>query len=149
VWGGSNNAQPRIEDEWEEWARETVEAEAYSHRLGKCIREGYAAKFRRFADLGGHAPLGFPRMAERPQALEEGYLRGALSRPPTPRPFGFGDVVQLRTFIVDHNIEKLNVLVQLIHERWGDRPPTQTLIGVAALALPDMLFEVDALAVGS
>ena len=58
------------EDEWEEWARETVEAEAYSRRLGKRIREGYAAKFRRLSDPGGHAPLGFRRTAERPQTLE-------------------------------------------------------------------------------
>jgi DNA invertase Pin-like site-specific DNA recombinase len=58
------------EDEWEEWARETVEAEAYSRRLGKRIREGYAAKFRRLADPGGHAPLGFRRTTERPQTLE-------------------------------------------------------------------------------
>ena len=58
------------ENEWEEWARETVEAEAYSRRLGKRIREGYAAKFRRLGDPGGHAPLGFRRTAERPQTLE-------------------------------------------------------------------------------
>jgi DNA invertase Pin-like site-specific DNA recombinase len=58
------------EDEWEAWARETVEAEAYSRRLGKRIREGYAAKFRRLADPGGRAPLGFRRTAERPQTLE-------------------------------------------------------------------------------
>jgi DNA invertase Pin-like site-specific DNA recombinase len=57
------------EDEWEEWARETVEAEAYSRRLGKRIREGYAAKFRRHADPGGHAPLGFRRSTGRPQKL--------------------------------------------------------------------------------
>ena len=35
------------EDEWERWAREAVEAEAYSRRLAKRIREGYAAKRRR------------------------------------------------------------------------------------------------------
>ena len=58
------------ESEWEAWGRETVEAEAYSRRLGKRIREGYAAKFRRLADPGGHAPLGFRRTAERPQTLE-------------------------------------------------------------------------------
>ncbi|WP_229718730.1 RidA family protein [Nocardia jinanensis] len=29
----------------------------------------------------------------------------------------------------------------------GDRPPVRTLTGVAALALPTMLFEVDAVAV--
>jgi DNA invertase Pin-like site-specific DNA recombinase len=50
------------EDEWERWAREAVEAEAYSRRLGRRIREGYAAKFRRLADPGGRAPLGFRRV---------------------------------------------------------------------------------------
>jgi DNA invertase Pin-like site-specific DNA recombinase len=49
------------EDAWETWAREAVEAEAYSRRLGKRIREGYAAKFRRHADPGGRIPLGFRR----------------------------------------------------------------------------------------
>ncbi len=57
------------ENEWEAWARETVEAEAYSRRLGKRIREGYAAKFRRLADPGGRPPLGFLRTTERPQTL--------------------------------------------------------------------------------
>ena len=60
------------EDEWEAWARETVEAEAYSRRLGKRIREGYAAKFRRLADPGGHPPLGFTRAEEPPQTLVVG-----------------------------------------------------------------------------
>ncbi len=49
------------EDSWELFAREAVEAEAYSRRLGKRIREGYAAKFRRLADQAGNAPLGFRR----------------------------------------------------------------------------------------
>ena len=49
------------EGSWETWAREAVEAEAYSRRLGKRIREGYAAKYRRLADPGGRPPLGFMR----------------------------------------------------------------------------------------
>ena len=49
------------EDSWELFAREAVEAEAYSRRLGKRIREGYAAKFRRLGDQAGNAPLGFQR----------------------------------------------------------------------------------------
>lgn len=50
------------EDEWERWAREAVEAEAYSRRLGKRIREGYAAKRRRLGVPGGSkAPLGTVR----------------------------------------------------------------------------------------
>lgn len=50
------------EDQWEQFAREAVEAEAYSRRLGKRIREGYAAKFRRLADQGGQMPMGFHRV---------------------------------------------------------------------------------------
>lgn len=60
---------------------------------------------------------------------------------------GFRDVVQIRTHIVDHDAEKLTVLARQIRDIWGTRPPTQTLTGVAALALPDMLFEIDAIAV--
>ncbi|MEV4125654.1 RidA family protein [Nocardia sp. NPDC049707] len=59
----------------------------------------------------------------------------------------FADVAQLRTFIVDHDLDKLAVLGKKIAELWGDRPPVQTLNGVASLALPGMLFEVDAVAV--
>ncbi|QDY78245.1 RidA family protein [Streptomyces qinzhouensis] len=59
----------------------------------------------------------------------------------------YRDVVQLRTHIVDHDTDKLTVIVGRIAAIWGDRPPTQTLTGVAALALPGMLFEVDAIAV--
>ena len=50
------------EDEWERWAREAVEAEAYSRRLAKRIREGYAAKRRRLGVPGGNrAPFGTVR----------------------------------------------------------------------------------------
>ncbi|GEM31734.1 enamine deaminase RidA [Nocardia neocaledoniensis NBRC 108232] len=58
----------------------------------------------------------------------------------------YADVAQLRTFIVDHDGDKLAILGAKIAEIWGERPPAQTLLGVAALALPGMLFEVDALA---
>ncbi|MBF6065122.1 RidA family protein [Nocardia terpenica] len=59
----------------------------------------------------------------------------------------YTDVAQLRTFIVDHDPTKLTILGTKIAEIWGTHPPTQTLNGVAALALPDMLFEVDAIAI--
>lgn len=60
---------------------------------------------------------------------------------------GFADVVQIRTHIVDHDADKLTVLVKHIERIWGSRPPAQTLTGVASLALPGMLFEIDAVAV--
>ncbi len=59
---------------------------------------------------------------------------------------GFEHVFQLRTYIVAHDAEKLAVLGEQVKEIWKDRPPVQTLCGVAALAFPDMLFEVDAIA---
>ncbi|UGQ09009.1 RidA family protein [Yinghuangia sp. ASG 101] len=60
---------------------------------------------------------------------------------------GFADVAVLRTYIVDHDEAKLAALLTVIARIWGETPPAQTLLGVAALALPDMLFEVDAVAV--
>lgn len=52
--------RPRVlssdEDAWEGWAREAVEAESYSRRLGKRIVEGYAAKRRRLGIPGGNRP---------------------------------------------------------------------------------------------
>ena len=59
----------------------------------------------------------------------------------------YEDVVQLRTHIVEHDAAKLEVLANRITRIWGSRPPTQTLAGVAALALPALLFEIDAIAV--
>lgn len=56
-------------------------------------------------------------------------------------------VVRLGTFIVDHDPGKLETLGKALHSRFGNRLPARTLSGVAALALPGMLFEVDAIAV--
>lgn len=60
---------------------------------------------------------------------------------------GFGDVVRIGTYVVGHDQGKLEVLLKHLHAAWGTELPAQTLIGVAALALPDMLFEIDAVAV--
>ncbi|MFJ8041311.1 RidA family protein [Kitasatospora sp. NPDC096147] len=57
------------------------------------------------------------------------------------------DVAQLRTYVVDHDFARLGVIAGAVKEAWGDRPPVQTLLGVASLAAPDVLFEVEAVAV--
>ncbi|MFI7292605.1 RidA family protein [Streptomyces sp. NPDC050121] len=60
---------------------------------------------------------------------------------------GLQHVVRLGTFVVDHDPGKLEALGKALHARFGERLPAQTLSGVASLALPGMLFEVDAIAV--
>lgn len=55
-------------------------------------------------------------------------------------------VVQLKTYVVDHDFSKLGPIAGAIQQHWGSNPPTRTLIGVASLAAPDVLFEVEALA---
>lgn len=59
---------------------------------------------------------------------------------------GLRHVVQLRTYVVDHEVSKLGPIAGAVREHWGAEPPTQTLIGVAGLATPDVLFEVEAVA---
>lgn len=57
------------------------------------------------------------------------------------------DIVRLRTYVVDHNPDKLGVILPAIMEFYGDTPPApNTLIGVAALALPQFLIEIEATA---
>jgi enamine deaminase RidA (YjgF/YER057c/UK114 family) len=55
-------------------------------------------------------------------------------------------VVQLRTYVVKPDFEKLGVIGQAVQGGCGATPPTQTVIGVAGLAMPDILFEVEAVA---
>lgn len=57
-----------------------------------------------------------------------------------------GHVVQLRTYVVDPDFEKLGIIGQAVQVGCGATPPTQTVIGVAGLAMPDILFEVEAVA---
>ncbi|MFB6894740.1 RidA family protein [Kitasatospora sp. NPDC056327] len=60
---------------------------------------------------------------------------------------GFENVVRLGSFVKDHDPEKLEVLNGAVRTAFGDRLPVQTLSGVATLALPGMLVEIDAIAV--
>lgn len=58
------------------------------------------------------------------------------------------DVVRLRTYVVDHNPEKLgSVLAEVGAFYDGVLPAPNTFIGVQALALPDFLVEIEATAV--
>lgn len=58
------------------------------------------------------------------------------------------DVVRLRTYVVDYSPDKLAVIGAAIADFYGDTAPAaNTLLGVASLAMPDFLIEVEATAV--
>ena len=57
------------------------------------------------------------------------------------------DIVRLRTYIVGHTPDKLGIVIPELMKFYGDAVPApNTLIGVAALALPDFLIEIEATA---
>jgi DNA invertase Pin-like site-specific DNA recombinase len=56
--------------DWDELVAEAAGAERYSRRLSERITDGYAAKFDRQDDPGGHAGLGFRRLPDPPHTLE-------------------------------------------------------------------------------
>ena len=55
----------------------------------------------------------------------------------------FGHVARLGTYILHHGQERLEALLRVLSGIWRDKQPAQTLMGVAALALPDMLSQPD------
>ena len=57
------------------------------------------------------------------------------------------DVVKITLLIVDHNLDKLAIWSEEATKVWeATALPTSTLIPVQQLALPGMLFEIDAIA---
>lgn len=62
----------------------------------------------------------------------------------------FENIVKITLLIVDHNQEKLEIWAEEAKKVWTSSwLPTSTLIPVNQLALPRMLFEIDAIAVKS
>lgn len=60
------------------------------------------------------------------------------------------NVVKLTTLVVDHNEEKLNIIVEEFNKVWPEKNfPINTLIPVPKLAIDGMLIEIEALAVKS
>lgn len=58
------------------------------------------------------------------------------------------DLVKIGTYVVDHDPDKLKVIRGVRDEILrADPPPASTLLGVQRLALPELLLEVDGIAV--
>ncbi|MEL6234258.1 MAG: RidA family protein [Pseudomonadota bacterium] len=58
------------------------------------------------------------------------------------------DLMTLRTYVVNHTPDKLGLIAPAMGAFFGGAtPPPNTWIGVQALALPDILIEVEATAV--
>lgn len=53
-----------------DWVREAADAEHYSAKLAVRIKEGQEAKWHRYSDPSGWAPLGYRRAADKPHLLE-------------------------------------------------------------------------------
>ena len=56
------------------------------------------------------------------------------------------DVAKLTTYVVGYRPELLPAIAQARAAVFGDHRPASTLIGVAALARPELLIEVEAIA---
>ena len=58
------------------------------------------------------------------------------------------NVVRLRTCVVDYSADKLDIIGPAFGAFYGDvAPAANTLVGVQALAMPDFLIEVEAMAI--
>lgn len=56
-------------------------------------------------------------------------------------------VTKITSFIVDHDESKLESFRAQVTQLFGDPLPASTLLGVERLALDDLLFEIEAIAV--
>ncbi|GGC49379.1 RidA family protein [Chelatococcus reniformis] len=61
---------------------------------------------------------------------------------------GYADVVKITTYVVNYRPEHRVIVGQARAPFFADRPPpASTLVGVSALALPEWLVEIEAIAV--
>lgn len=61
---------------------------------------------------------------------------------------GLADLVRIGIYVVDHDLDKMAIVRRVRDELMGDAtPPASTLLGVAALAVPGLMIEIDGIAV--
>ena len=62
---------------------------------------------------------------------------------------GRTDIASLRLYVVDHQPELVPIIIEQLTAFFGqDSTPPATLVGVARLGMPDMLVEIEAVAIG-
>ncbi|MFA7278839.1 MAG: RidA family protein [Sterolibacterium sp.] len=89
------------------------------------------------------AVIGVGDMARQAEEAYRNVLLALAAAGATP-----AQVVFLRNYVVGYNPSHIEVINQARRKAWGPhQPPANTLLGVAALALPDILIEVEAVAV--
>jgi enamine deaminase RidA (YjgF/YER057c/UK114 family) len=59
----------------------------------------------------------------------------------------YAEIVKTTTFVVNYRPEHRTIITDAKKPFWKGQPPTSALIGVAALALPEWLIEIEAVAV--
>ena len=59
----------------------------------------------------------------------------------------YADIVKTTTFVVNYKAEHRSIITDAKKPFWNGQPPTSALIGVSALALPEWLVEIEAIAV--
>jgi len=57
------------------------------------------------------------------------------------------NVAKITTFVVNYRAERFPDLLAVRREAFGNHSPASTLVGVASLAQPQYLFEIEAVAV--
>lgn len=57
------------------------------------------------------------------------------------------NITMLRVYIVDYEVAYMKYLEENFKDLFGDKFPAQTWVGVKALALPDILIEIEAIAI--
>lgn len=59
------------------------------------------------------------------------------------------DIASLRLYVVDHNTDFTPVMIEQLSGFFGpDSTPPATLVGVARLGMPEMMIEIEAVAIG-
>ncbi|WP_338721696.1 RidA family protein [Devosia sp. XK-2] len=91
------------------------------------------------ADAAGVLPPDFAQQVDQAFANLNVVLEQSGARP--------DQVVKLTIYVVDHQPAKLGVVTNAVVSLFGASLPAQTLVPVDRLALPGMLFEVEAIAV--